>query len=77
LRLTYKIQGKTVTESFASPADQRKAEQEIAEFRRYQEVHRAFLEVNEKICRLRPVEDTLTPEEKKRSKRSSRKSRKK
>ena len=73
-RLTYKRGGKTVTESFPSPAAQRKVEQEVAEFRRYQEVSRAFLEVNEKICRLRPVEETLTPEEKKRRKRSSGKS---
>ena len=76
-RLTYKIGGKTVTESFSSPTVQRKVEQEVAEFRRYQEVSRAFLEVNEKICRLRPVEDTLTPEEKKRRKRSSKESNKK
>ncbi len=74
-RLTYKTQGKTVTESLGSLAAERKAEQEIAEFRRYQEVSRAFLEVNEKICRLRPVEDTLSPMEKKRLKTSSRKSR--
>jgi hypothetical protein len=76
-RLTYKVQGKTVTESLGGSAAERKAEQEIAEFRRYQEVSRAFLEVNEKICRLRPVEDTLTPQEKKRSKRSSKRLRKK
>jgi hypothetical protein len=31
---------------------------------------RDLLEVNEKICRARPVEDTLTPEEKKRLRRS-------
>jgi hypothetical protein len=74
LRLTYKSGGKSVTESFPSPAAQRKAEREVAEFRRYQEVSRAFLEVNEKICRARPVEETLTPEEKKRRKPSSRKS---
>ena len=41
--------------------------------RRYQEVNRAFLEVNEKICRVRPVEETLTPQEKKRRRPSSRK----
>jgi hypothetical protein len=74
LRLTYKVGGKSVTESFPSPAAQRKAAREVAEFRRYQEVSRAFLEVNEKICRVRPVEETLTPEEKKGRKRSSRKS---
>ena len=73
-RLTYKTGGKTVTESFPSPAAQRKVEQEVAEFRRYQEVSRAFLEVNEKICRMRPVEETLTPQEKKRRKRFNTKS---
>jgi hypothetical protein len=74
LRLTYKSEGKTITESFATPAAQRKAEREIAEFRRYQQLSRSFVEVNEKICRLRPVEETLTPEGKKRRKLSSRRS---
>src|SRR6266436_2955389 len=74
LRLTYKVEGKTVTESFATPAAQRKAEREVAGFRTYQELSRTLIEVNEKICRTRPVEDTLTPEEKKRRKRSGRKS---
>jgi hypothetical protein len=60
LRLTYKRGGRSVTESFASPAAQRKAEREIAAFRRFQELSRALVEVNEKICHLRPVEDTLT-----------------
>ena len=77
LRLTYKLQGKTVTESFPTPAAQRKAEREIAEFRRYQELSRAFLEVNERICRLWPVEETLSTEEKKRRRPSKRKSIKK
>jgi hypothetical protein len=74
LRLTYKVQGKTVTESFPSPAAQRKAEREIAGFRQYQELSRTLIETNEKICRVRPVEDTLTPQEKKRRKQSARKS---
>jgi hypothetical protein len=73
-RLTYKNDGKTITESFSSPAAQRKVECEIAAFRDYQELSRSFVVVNEKICRLRPVEDTLTPEEKKRRTRSSKKS---
>lgn len=73
-RLTYKSHGKTVTESFATPAAQRKAEREITEFRRYQQLSRELVEVNDQICRLRPVEDTLTPQEKKRLKRSSGKS---
>lgn len=75
LRLTYKLDGKTVTESFPTAAAQRKAEREIAAFRDYQELSRTLIETNEKICRLRPVEDALTPEEKKRPKRSTRKSR--
>src|SRR5438270_4556008 len=74
-RLTYKANGKSITESFATPADQRKAEQEIEAFRRYRQLERSFVEVNEKICRSRPVEDTLTAQEKKRPKRSTRRSR--
>ena len=43
LRLTYKIDGKTVTESFATPAAERKAQREVAEFARYREFSRAFI----------------------------------
>jgi len=75
LRLTYKVGGKTLTESFASPAAQRKAQREVAEFRRYQELSRALIEVNAQICQARPTEDTLSAEEKKRLKRSTKKSR--
>ena len=74
-RLTYKVDGKTITESFATPAAQRKAEHEIETFRRYRQLERSFVEVNEKLCRVRPLDDTLTPEEKKRPKRSSARSR--
>ena len=74
LRLTYKTEGKTVTEALPTPAAVKKAEQEIAEFRKYQKLNRAFVDVNEKICRLRPVEETLTSQEKKRQKGSGRKS---
>lgn len=73
-RLTYKLNGKTVSESFASAAAQRKAEREIDAFRGWQQLSRSFIEVNERICRLRPVEQTLTPEEKKRRRSSSKKS---
>jgi hypothetical protein len=75
LRLTYKIGGKTVTESFATPAAQRKAQREVAEFRRYQELSRGLIELNTQICQARPLEDTLSAEEKKRPKRSIKKSR--
>lgn len=72
-RLTYKLNGKTMTESFSSPTAQRKVETEIAAFRQYQELSRSFVAVNEQICRSRPIEETLTPQEKKRRKRSSKK----
>jgi hypothetical protein len=76
LRLTYKDQGKTVSEALPSPASVRKAEREIAEFRKFQQLSRSFLDVNEKICRLRPVEEELLNEqEKKRRTPSNRKSR--
>jgi hypothetical protein len=75
LRLTYKVEGKTVTESFATPAAQRKAQREVAAFARYRELSRAFVEVNAQICRARPLEDTLSPQEKKRPKPSVRRSR--
>jgi hypothetical protein len=75
LRLTYKWRGKTVTEALPTPAAVRKAQQEIAEFRNYQQLSRELVDVSEQVCRLRPLEETLTPEEKKRLKASTRKSR--
>lgn len=74
-RLTRKIKGKTVSESFSSAADLRKAQREVEAFHRFRQLSQQLLEVNEKICRARPVADTLSPEEKKRRKRSARKSR--
>lgn len=75
LRLTYKADGKTVTETFPTVAAQRKAEREIAGFRNYQQLSRELVDTNEKICRARPVEDTLTPQETKRPKPSTPRSR--
>ena len=75
LRLTHKVRGKTVTEALSTPAAVRKAEQEIAEFRHYRQLSQELVEVSERVCRLRPVEETLTPQEKKRPRRSARKSR--
>jgi hypothetical protein len=74
-RLTYKVEGKTVTESLPDSAAQKKAEREIAEFRSFEQLVREFVAVNALICRARPVQDTLTPQEKKRPQRSIRKSR--
>ena len=73
-RLTRKVQGKTVTETFDSPVDLRKAQREVETFHRFQELCAELIALNERICSLRPVEQTLTPQEKKRPKRSSRKS---
>src|SRR6185437_6382787 len=74
LRLTYKVAGKTVTESLPSVAAQRKAEHEIARFRHYQELSGTLIETNERICRARPLSDTLETLEKKQQKRSGSKS---
>ena len=78
-RLTRSVNGKTVTETFAGEADRRKAQREVAEFHRFQQLSQELLQLNEKICRLRPVEeqDPPTPQEKKRLKRSAKKSPKK
>jgi hypothetical protein len=71
-RLTRKVDGRTVSESFASAAELRKAQREVEVFHRFRQLSHELLEVNERICRARPVEESLTPEEKKRRKRSSR-----
>jgi hypothetical protein len=74
-RLTYKVEGKTVSESLPNPAALAKAEREVAEFRNYQQLSQQFVEVNTRICELRPVAETApSAQEKKRSKRSKRKS---
>src|SRR5450755_3911250 len=65
-RLTYKDQGRTVTESLPTAVAQKKAEREIAEFRHFEQLLRAFIEVNAKICRARSTEQESTTQEKKR-----------
>jgi hypothetical protein len=73
-RLTYKEQGKTVTESLPTPAAQKKAEREIAEFRRFEQLVREFIAVNAKICRTRPMEQEQSlSQEKKRRRRPAKK----
>ena len=74
-RLTQKIAGKTVTQTLSSPNAVQKAEKEIAEFRRFQTLAQQLIEINQKICRLRPVvADDSMPVKKKRQKHSSKKS---
>jgi len=76
LRLTYKAGGKTISESLSSPAAIHKAEREVAEFRKFQELSREFVETNAEICHLRPAEEEpQTDQEKKRPQPSKRRSR--
>jgi len=75
IRLTRKVGGKTVAESFPSPAAWRKAQSEIDEYHRFQQLNTELIAVNEKICKHRPLESegsAWTPEEKKRLLRSMR-----
>jgi hypothetical protein len=75
-RLTRKVNGKTVTETFSSPASLAKAQREVAECQRFRELGDQLLEVNERVCQLRPVaESQPSAQEKKRPKLSKRKSR--
>jgi hypothetical protein len=75
-RLTRKVDGKTVTETFSSPAALTKAQREVAEYHRFRELGGQLLDVNEEICGLRPVgEPALSAQKKQRSKPSARKSR--
>jgi len=75
-RLTRRVAGKSVTESFPHPAALRKAQQEVAEFHRFQRLGEDLVSVNEKICLLRPVQPQpggWTGQEKKRLLQSIRK----
>lgn len=75
-RLTRKVDNKTVTETFSTPAALAKAQREVAEYHRFRELGGELLQVNEQICQERPVEETpQSSQEKKPSKRSSSKSR--
>lgn len=77
LRLTRKVDGRTVAESFPSPAAFRKAKAEIDEYHRFRNLTTELVAVNERICGLRPVQSESspwTPEEKKRLLRSIRRS---
>lgn len=77
-RLTRKVKGKTVTETFSSPAALKKAQRELAEFHLFQQLSRDLLQINEQICRLRPIsQEEPSAQEKKRPRRSSKKSPKK
>ena len=73
-RLTRKVQGKTVTETFSSPAALNKAQREVAEFHQFQNLCEQVVVVSEQLCAVRPLDDTVSLQEKKRRMRSVRKS---
>jgi len=52
IRLTYKINGRTHSESLSDPISLKKAQREIAEFRKFQRLSREFVQVNAEICLL-------------------------
>jgi hypothetical protein len=68
VRLTRKVNGRTVAESFPTPAAWRKAQAEIDEYHRLQKLNAELIEVNEKISKLRPLasDEGWTAQEKKR-----------
>ncbi len=62
-RLAYKVRGKSVALTLSAPAEVRKAEREVAAFRRFQQLSAELVEVNERICQLRPpqIQDLEQP----------------
>ena len=69
IRLTRKVKGKTVAETFSTPSACRKAQAEIGEFHRFQELSTQLIAVNERICSFRSAQadtDVWNAQEKKR-----------
>jgi hypothetical protein len=54
-RLTRRVAGKTVTESFPNPTALRKAQQEVAEFHRFQKLSQDLVTLNEEILSTPPA----------------------
>ena len=73
-RLTRKVKGKTITETFATPAALRKAQREVAAYQQFRELSQELIAINEKICRARPVAEQDFTSKKKLRKGSSKKS---
>jgi hypothetical protein len=71
------VNGKTIAESFASPAAFHKAQAEVHEYQRWQRLCAELVDVSERICRLRPLQkqpEKWSAEEKKRLLRSIKRS---
>jgi hypothetical protein len=63
-RLTRKVIGKNVTQTFATPAELQKAQREVETYHRFRELSQKLLDLNERICRARSVEQELIPSKK-------------
>src|ERR1700686_25867 len=75
-RLTYKLDGKTISQALPTRPAIQKAEREGRGSRKFQQLAREFLGTNAEICRLRPLEEEPEPElKKKRLKRFDKRSR--
>jgi hypothetical protein len=59
-QLTFKQEGKTVTQSLSNLAAVKKVEQEIAGFRHFEKLSQSLIQVNQEICQLRPVAEPAT-----------------
>ena len=57
VRLSRTVHGKTLAESFASPSAFHKAQAEVQEYQRWQRLCAEFVNISERICRLRPVDE--------------------
>jgi hypothetical protein len=75
VRLTRKVEGKTITETFATLAELHKAQREVEAYHRFRELAAQLLAVNEQICSARHVEQELTPQKKTPQMQSAKKSR--
>jgi hypothetical protein len=64
-RITYKVEGKTVSESLPNPAVFARAEREVAEFRNYQQLSQQFVAVNTRVCARRQVTEAAPSAQKK------------
>jgi len=72
-QLTQKVDGKTITQNLPSPAAVHKAEMEIAAFRKFQILTGELVNVNRRICRLRPLEQAEHSSQEKKPRRQSNK----
>jgi hypothetical protein len=56
-RITFKVNGRTCSDSLPTKSAIEKARREIAEYQKFRALTREFVDVNTKICRLGPADD--------------------